>query len=446
MRGFVYHEGMLRNPGRLLRAAVLAACVIAGLWSCATVEPPAETGLLLSEYLASVRDAQAFPIETLYDPPAEEDFGKLFLIAKSPVVLDLAQNATVFAAWRKGLAVGFTDGQVRVYGRQACAGLAEPLPGPVDLLAWGPFSRWLAAADDSRERVHVIDLESCSVVRTMEQNPPVTGLAVSDAGITLAVMDSAGHLVLGEPTGSLKPVADLPPDFIGMGFTPGEGVLAVMDASGRTTLIDVKQGQAMDGFTIPGGPFAGVRFVETRLALETRSGTRQAFDLVAQQPVPYSRQMDQFFLDGESLRYRTWTDVTHVKAYADWTGLRVEHSPSLDLIRVRDVDGTLRHYSAKDGLERPCVAALDWQPVPTNEKGNFCLGETCYILADVAFHWNHDQLVCRWIEGKGFYLWWRKTERPDQYSPLPDHLPQRDCILATRPAVWRPVLPPPDFP
>ena len=446
MAGFVYHGFMITNPGRMLRAACLAVCLVSGLWSCAAIKPSVEPAPQLAEYLKSVRDSQAFPIESLYKPPSEAEYDKLYQLATSPVILDLAQDATAFAAWRKGLAVGFADGQVRAYGQQSCAGLAEPLPGPVDLIAWGPFSRYVAAADTSREAVHLIDLETCTVARTIEPPLTVGALAVSDVGATVAILDSAGRLTMGGPKDLMRPAADLPADFIGMGFTPGEGVLAVVGASGLVTLVSAKDNAVMDSFTVPGGPFAGVRFVDTYLALETRFGTRQAFDLVARQPVPYSRQLDQFFLDDGGLRYRTWTDVMHVKSYRGWTGLRVEHSPGLGVVRVWDVDGALHYYSTEDGLERPCAAATDWRSVPTNDKGNFCLGETCYILADVAFHWNHDQLLCRWIEGQGFFLWWRKTERPDQYSPLPDHLPQRASILATRPAVWRPVLPPPDFP
>ncbi len=446
MPGFVYHQGMIRILGGLPRIAC-AVFMAAELLSCATAEPvPEPPTQALSQYLATVRDAQDFPIETLYQPPSDEDYGLLFLLADSPVVLDLDHNATAFAAWRKGLAVGFADGQVRVYGQRSCSGLKEPLPGAVDLLAWGPFSRYLAATDDSGRPVHIIDLETCSVIRTMDTGLTAKALAVSDVGASLAVLDSAGRLYMGPPKDKLESVADLDAEIAGMGFAPGEGVLAVVDSSGRTTLVNAKDRQVMDGFTIPGGPFAGVRFVDTCLALETRFGSRLAFDLIARQPVPYSRQLDQFFLEDGQLRYRTWTDVLHVTPFRGWTGLRVEYSPSQDAIRVWDVDGTLRHYSARDGLERGCVSASDWRAVPTNEKGNFCLGETCYILSDVAFHWDHDQLLCRWIEGRGFYLWWRKTSRPDQYSPLPDHLPQRTCILADRPAVWRPVIPPPDFP
>jgi hypothetical protein len=146
------------------------------------------------------------------------------------------------------------------------------------------------------------------------------------------------------------------------------------------------------------------------------------------------------------LRYRTWGDVLHLSSYKDWPGLRVQRSPSLNVIRVVDVDGAMRYYSLRTGKERPCAAAMDWEEVSTNAKGNFCLGPQCYILADVAFQWDHDQLLCRFIQGQGYYLWWLRTERPAQRSPLPDHLPRRDNIQADRPALWYPVLPPPEFP
>ena len=440
--------GVLRRLPGLAGAvsALLALGLALGIAACTAAREPLQTSRPLPDYLESARKAQVFPIETLYDPPPEEDYDLLYQLADSPVLLDLAQNATAYTAWRKGLAVGFADGQVTVYGRQGCEALKEPLPGPVALLAWGPFSRYLAATDDSRKLVHVIDLETCSVVRTIDPAFGVGALAMSDAGATLAVMDKAGRLSMGAPTGSMHPVEDLPSDFIGMGFTPGEGVLAVVDASGQVSLFNAKNRTRMDTLAVDGGPFAGVRFVDARLALETRFGPRLAYDLVGRKPIPYSRQLDQFSLEDKELRYRTWTNVLHVKPYRGWTGLRVQHSPALGMIRVWDVDGSLRYYSARDGLERGCATATDWTEVETNEKGNFCLGETCYILADVAFQWDHDQLLCRWIEGQGFFLWWRKTVRPDQYSPLPDHLPQRDCILATRPAVWHPVIPPPDFP
>lgn len=90
--------------------------------------------------------------------------------------------------------------------------------------------------------------------------------------------------------------------------------------------------------------------------------------------------------------------------------------------------------------------APDFKRVDLTPFGGFFLGDTGYRLADVAFWWDHDVLISRFVEGQGWFLWWVKGDRLKEYSPLPEYLPERESILADRPASWAPVVPPAYYP
>ncbi|MGE4554034.1 MAG: WD40 repeat domain-containing protein [Desulfovibrionaceae bacterium] len=377
-------------------------------------------------------------------PPADAARAAMAADDRNATAPDVAPDAAPAAA------PGFTP----LDGHAAGGGHGLPvLDGPIRALAYSPDSPWILAVD-GQGRAHRLDVADCELVETYDLGREVRAAALSQGGETFALLDAAGTLWTGRPGSRPKPALEHAGPCIGLGFTPAGAVLALVHADGSVLLYNAAAGTEMERLNAPGGPFAAARVDERYLALTRTDGSPAAYDLAARQPVPFTRRLAQYALDPDGvLRYRTWNPVLHrtdlILNHPGPTGLpnpRVEHSAALGLLRVTDIDGVTRYYAADTGLPQPCATALDWRPVRLDDLTRFRIDGRDYTLADTAFQWDHDQLLCRWIPEAGYYLWWRTSERPREYSPLPDHLPRRTSLRTTVAPTWWPLAQPPDFP
>lgn len=428
------------------------------LSACATPVPAPENayqGLSLPQYLAATRDTQAFKVADLYTPPravAESATGLAVygpgyvLLSDGPATLDLAQGATTYQGFENALAVGLADGDIRVYGARSCAGMDQPVQGAPHNLAWGAQSRWLAVLGASPTTAYIYDTDNCHLEEAVELPEPAATLAVSPSGNLLAIAGTTGRIWTGSPTGKKHLLVETGARLLALGFGPDGGLLFTVTPNGEITLLNTRSGEQLERFQATGGPFDSARFQDHYIVLTTPEGRRFAWDLTTRVQVPFSRKLAQFFLDDGVLRYRTWAGVLHLSPYAGEPSIQVEHSPSHALIRILDLDGRTRWYDQRTGRETAATYATDWQAIQTNVKGNFCIDGRCYMLTDRAFQWDHDVLLCRSVPGVGHFLWWIQNEIPEQYSPLPDHLPERKTILADEAVEWAPVAPPKEFP
>lgn len=431
---------------------------------CAPAPPAPENawqGLRLSQFLAATRDEQTFKLSELYTPPkvARETptglgaFGPGYaLLSDGPAALDLARGASAYADVDNGLAVGLNTGDLRVFGARSCPGMDRPTPGAPRELAWGARSRLLAVLAKDPAEVYLYDTERCRLADVLHLPEPVTALALSASGDLLAAAGKSGRILVGPPRGSLEPAADVGGPVLALGFGPEGGMLFTATPRGEITLINVREREAPLRFTAKGGPFVSARFEGEHIVLGTKSGRHLAWNLVTRAQEPFSRKLARFFLDKGVLRYRTWNGVLHLTPYPDAPRFAVDQSPSRGLIRVLDLDGRTRYYAQDSGREvmeadrAGRLGSGDWLTVQTNARGNFCIGKRCYALTDRAFQWDHDMLLCRNVPGLGWFLWWVRSEHPEQFSPLPDHLPERESILADEAVEWVPIAPPKDFP
>ncbi|MEF2146584.1 MAG: hypothetical protein V3573_14150 [Desulfovibrionaceae bacterium] len=438
---------------RAVAVLLLSLAALAASFGCSGRQMPTEenafAGLSLTEYLALTRDAQAFRVSTLYEPPrvdVGEDFPPGYeLLSRDPVTLDLTQNATDYQGFDTALAIGLLDGGLRVYGARNCSGVDANLPGPVRNMAWRAEARYLAAMGDEPDKVYVYDVAGCSRTHVQELPGAVAAIAVSPTGDDLAVALADGQVLLGSATGRLRPALSTG-SVLALGFGPDGGVLFVVSAGGGVQLLNVHNNEIIQRFEAKGGPFSSARFQDHYLVLTAPDGRRTAWDLATHTQVPFSRKLAQYQLSDNQLRYKTWNGVLHLKPYAGRPEFNVDYSPLHRLLRVLDLDGRNRFYDQDSGREVPAMRASDWTAVSTNAKGNFCLDGRCYVLTDRAFQWDHDTLLCRHVPGLGHFLWWVKSERPEEFSPLPDHLPERESILEDEAVIWGPVVPPRDFP
>ncbi|MGE4291731.1 MAG: WD40 repeat domain-containing protein [Desulfovibrio sp.] len=450
-------EPRLRALPPLWLSAILA-CLAGLLAACAAPYPAPENayqGLTLAQYLAATRDIQAFKVSDLYKPPAvvadtPTGLGAFApgyaLLSSGPAILDLAQDATVYQSFPNALAVGLADGDIRVYGAHSCAGMDQPVQGRPRNLAWGTQSRSLAVMGTTPDEVAVYDTEKCHLDQLLQMPRPIVALALSPDGALLAAAGEDGSIWVGPPRGKTKLTAEMKQPLLALGFGPEGGMLFTVTPGGIVTLLNAREGTVLERFQVKGAPFASARFQDHYIVLTTADNRRLAWDLTNRTQVPFSRKLAQFFIDEGLLRYRTWNGALHLTPYSETPRFEVAYSASRGLIRVLDLDGQTRQYDRATGREVPGVCASDWQPLRTNEKGNFCIDKQCYMLTDRAFQWDHDVLLCRSVPGVGWFLWWVKSEQPDQFSPLPDHLPERETLRADEAVEWTPVSPPRDFP
>ncbi len=429
---------------RLLLALLLFGCLapLPALAQEAT-QRPAEN---LPQLLERANALKTFDLNTLYSPPAEKEFGtSLRLLGHGTAVLELVQGVNTFAAAEDGLAVGLTNGDLRVYGTLACAGMDDPLDSQAVLLGYGARARYLAAVSQSREGVSLYDLENCELSRRFEL-PGVVSMAMSRSGAWLALAAQNGDVLVGPPNSSPKPIPLKLDSMLGVGFGPNQGVLYAVSRSGEVALWDLMHDQELGRFTVEGGPFSKALFSGQFMVLTTTNNKRFSVDLTKREIIPFSRQLAQFYLQDKTLRYRTWKPVLRTRKVMGEPELGVMHSTFLDLIRVRDLDGADRCYDTLMGKPMSCRAANDWETIPLTPFGGFFLGKTGYRLADVVFFWDHDVLLSRFVPDRGWFLWWVKATRLREYNPLPGHLPERISIRADEAVTWTPVVPPPNFP
>jgi hypothetical protein len=371
-------------------------------------------------------------------------------LAPEQAVLHLARNVAAYAADENGLAVALDNGDVRVYGEWPCPGVALPAEEGAGLVAWEPESPYLLLTGRDRERLHVFDLRRCGQVAEHALPSKAAQAAVSPRGTWMSVVDEVHDLYVSRTGQPPQKISRLRYVTLDLAFTPKEGLLMAVDQGGWVTLWSTHEGELLDSFRIPGGPFARAAFDGPRLHLTGADGKAHSVDLTRRQTVAPMEEHDPFLLTDGVLYYRTWQQYLIKKMHLGRPGLAVWHSPSTGLLKVRDVDGRTRHYAASDGFTTPAppqgADPEDWRRVDVGDGMGFVVDGRDYVLADPVYRREHMRLWCRHVPGQGFFLWWERTVRPGEYDPNHGELPMRESLLADVPVRWerfgeRPVLP-----
>ena len=410
------------------------------------LEGPAET---LPELLFRSRQTKAFNVDLLYTPPPESALGQYaFQLVREPATLILFDQATAFQATDQGLVAALADGTVRLFGENVCAGLILP-GGPAPLVSWLPGSRYLAAATADRETIVVADARDGSVEGKRTLKARVTALAVSPSGAWLAAADETGALWAGPPGKAPREVAKVPGPCLALGFSQGDGLLWVACADGAVSVRTPEEGRLINEFRVPGGPFEAARFTDGQVEFSGPGERVESYDLATGKPAGLSRRETGFNLRNGLLTYRTWYNAPLQKLLPGGTPVGIEYSGARDMLRVREPDGSMRCYAAKGekpGAPATCEEAPDWTAGELDQDGRFCRKGRCFAVADRVFQLEHARLLCRFVPGQGFYLWWIRSERPNSGNPLQGHLPVRETLDPDETVRWIPLNPPTNLP
>ncbi|WP_449243001.1 WD40 repeat domain-containing protein [Desulfovibrio sp.] len=400
----------------------------------------------LPDLLFRARHGQSFDVDQLYDPPPESALGQyVFQLARRPATLYLFDQATAYQATDTSLAAALADGTIRLFGDRPCSGVRLER-GPARLLSWLPGSRRLAAADADGNLL-IVDTESCRLVRGQTLSGPVAALAVSPSGAWLAAADATGTVWCAGASGAAKAVPlKLPAPCLALGFSQGDGVLLAACSDGSVFLFSPAQDKLLDSFRARGGPYETARFTDGRVEFGLSGGRVESFDLADGKSSGLGRDETGFSLEGGVLTYRTWYNVPQQRLLPGPVRLSADVSRAAAQVRVHEPDGSLRCYAADGGASAPCAEAGDWEPQTLDQDGRFRHKGREYAVADRAFQVEHARLLCRFVPGQGFYLWWIRAERPNSANPLQGHLPIRETLDPGETVRWAPLNPPKELP
>ncbi len=402
----------------------------------------------LNDYLRNAFASQYGDLSKISSPPPRGLIGKYYeIIVSEQVRLILGSDVASFAHGPEGLAIGQQDGLIQVFGDWPCSSVM--LPGGLELgrVAWSPRSPIMAATCSRKNRLFLYDLRSCTLVADLPLKNQVTHMELSSEGSWLAVAEAGHDLFVGRAGQSdLRELGVLRYQILALDFTPREGVLMVADQAGWLTMWAPLSGKQLHKGLIPGGPFASARFQGALLLLTTTEGEPISYDVAAQQIVATRPEPSRFDLDGGVLSYRSADKRPVKKMIMAPPAFKVFFQESTNTIRVHDLDGAVRRYSAEDGLPAPARASNgDWTPIPVDSSGRFNLHGRQYALAARAAQWEHLRLNCRTMGDHAFALWWSETLRPDEFDPRPGLIPKRRSILADGSLTWTPVEPADDL-
>ncbi len=386
------------------------------------------------EYCAS---QQYSPLDSIYNRPPDDMAGNYFVrLSKNKEVVNLAEKVTTFVQEGNVLAAGFNSGVVRLFGGHGCAAV-QAVSKPVNSVSWFPGSDFLAASSGENKVVEVFNINECSRVRIHDVNSTVDLFALSPRGSWLALVDKARRLWVGPAAGKLRKIDRFTYQPLSLTFSDEEGILMGVDTTGKMVMWSPLKLTRIYDQKIKGGPFKSVQAHGPRLNIVTEKGERFQWDVSQRVRSPFYEQEDGFFLRNGVLSYRSPRKVFSKKVSFTPASFAVDRSPSGKVYRIRDVDGTFRYYSSLSGEQLKETADFaDWKKVRLGRDYTFSERGREFFLAVPIAQREFQRLYCRYIPSKGYYLWWKKVSRPDDYFKSRGMLPRRKGIAADSPIEW----------
>jgi len=402
---------------------VPAFSAFAGDASSAFCEP----GDGFDAFTAQVFKKQYFSAQDLYILPVRgfEDFSRN-LLRREPADLILDRDVSAYAEGCGTLAFAKQDA-LFIRGKDFC--LKTALPKPKDnirLLSWPGKSPYLAACGE--DKVFVYNVRRGKWVRgAHDLGRHVSGMALSSHGAWLALVDHKNRVWAGPTLGPLRRGPILSGDFLALDFSPDQGVLMVVDVNGETLLWAMHTDKLIHRFRVSGGPFERGFFQDGKLFLAASGQGGVVWDVLRQEPVRAAFKPSAFSLDGGVLSYRTgrlgWTRTRVLQR----ENLSLHFSESVGAFKLRDLDGQERYFAFPSGTPMGPVQARDWELLPDTDRVYQARGKA-FRTCDLIYQKGRNQLLCRFVPGKGFYVWWEDAREQGSFNPHPFALPRRDAL------------------
>ncbi|SDK45646.1 hypothetical protein SAMN05660337_0506 [Maridesulfovibrio ferrireducens] len=400
----------------------------------------------LKKYVSELLGKKYVSTGKLYTPPFEALADNMYIsVTREKAIPIIAGGVSSYSGTEEGLAAALYDGSIRLWSSYPCKKLRLPSGKGAALVAYAPGSPVLAATDSKGDNLFIYDLKTCSRIPgdIPVEHGPVKMMAISRTGDWLGLIDSFNALLSGPSNGPLKEMSVLEGTPLFLGYTPGQGILVAVEASGKIVMWGMKNLSRINSDEVAGGPFASVRMSGYVVCLRRDDGKEVYWDLRKRDLVKKSealKESSSWIYEKEgSLVYSTGVDRWKVAEHFGRPLFIVSYSAKEKLFRVRDLDSKTRYYSALDGKEFSEIKTSDWKFI-SPKNGVYKAGKALFRLYDLVCQKGAQKLYCRHIEGKGFYLWWQQAGDVVDRIPHPMELPVRESILADQPAIWTPLI------
>ncbi|OEU70963.1 MAG: hypothetical protein BA863_18690 [Desulfovibrio sp. S3730MH75] len=394
----------------------------------------------LAELVQYSAEQQYSSLDSIYNRPPEDMTGTYYVqLSESNEVVHLDQNVNILVQKGDVLAAGHHNGLIRIYGGAGCSGVqtsAEPVTG----ISWFPGSKVLAATSGNNAIVEVFRVDTCSGVFAADVNSTIEKFSISPKGSWLAMIDKARRLWVGPPTGLFNQIFRFMHEPLMLSFSDEEGLLMAVDVAGELNMWSPLKGTQIFNTKIKGGPFKFVTADGPYLDMTTESGDRFRWDVGQRQRSAYHEETNHFYLKNGVVSYRSPRKRLSRKVFFNPVSIEVSRSASAKAYRVNDIDGEMRYYSSVTGEPLDGVQDLaDWKKVIIGRDFTFSERGRAFILAEPIAQREFQRLYCRFIPSKGYFLWWDKVTRPDDYFKLRGMLPHRLGISDQSPLKWEPL-------
>lgn len=394
----------------------------------------------LAELVSYQASRQYSPLDSIYNRPPEGMTENYYVqLSEGNELVNLSERVTAYVQEGDVLASGFRNGIINIYGGAGC-GAVQTESGPVNEISWFPGSNILAASSGDNSMVEVFNISQCARIRGISVNSTVDIFTVSPKGSWVALVDEARRLFVGPPEGKMVQIHRFLHKPLSLSFSDGEGILMAVDVTGQLNMWSPLKLTRIFEFKIKGGPFSSVDVDGPYLNIVTEKGERFRWDVGRKVRSSYHEDSSGFRLRNGVLSYLSPRTRLTRKVFFKPVELQVDRSASARIIRVRDVDGEVRFYSEETGTPLKAEPDLaDWKRVTLERDYDFSFRGRDFSLAEPVAQREFQRLYCRYIPSKGYFLWWKKVARPDDYFKSRGMLPRRNGISLQAPLKWTPI-------
>ncbi|MBI9112667.1 WD40 repeat domain-containing protein [Maridesulfovibrio ferrireducens] len=394
----------------------------------------------LAELVQYSASQQYSSLDSIYNRPPEGMTGNYFVqLSEGNEVVLLSENVTFLVQKENVLAEGFKNGLIRIYGGPGCPSV-QTSSEPVNEISWFPGSAVLAATSGNNSFVEVFKVDSCSRVLVADVNSTVDKFAISPKGSWLAIVDKARRLWVGPASGPFNQIYRFMREPLMLSFSDEEGILMAVDVIGELNMWSPLKGVQIFSNKIKGGPFSSVKADGPYLDMITEAGDRFRWDVGQRTRSAYNESENSFYLKNGVVSYRSPRKRLSRKVFFRPVSIEVSRSPSAKAFRVNDIDGEIRYYSSVTGEPLEGIQDLaDWKKVSVGRNFSFSERGRSFVLAEPIAQREFQRLYCRFIPSKGYFLWWDKVARPDDYFRSRGMVPRREGISEQSPLKWEPL-------
>ncbi|WP_031482606.1 WD40 repeat domain-containing protein [Maridesulfovibrio frigidus] len=394
----------------------------------------------LTELVQYSAEQQYSSLDSIYNRPPDDMTRSYYVqLSESNEIVHLDEHVTNLVQKGDVLASGHQNGLIRIYGGSGCSAV-QTASDPVTGISWFPKSSILAATSGNNAFVEVFRVDTCSRVVAADVNSTIEKFSISPKGSWLAMIDNARRLWVGPPSGPFNQIFRFMHEPLMLSFSDEEGLLMAVDVTGDLNMWSPLKRTKIFNNKIQGGPFEFVKADGPYLDMTTESGDRFRWDVGQRRRSAYHENINNFYLKNGVVSYRSPRKRLSRKVFFNPVSIEVFRSASAKAYRVNDIDGEMRYYSSVTGEPLEGVQDLaDWKKVTIGRDFTFSERGRPFVLAEPIAQREFQRLYCRFIPSKGYFLWWDKVTRPDDYFKSRGMLPRRLGLSGQSPLKWEPL-------